>query len=66
MTKSNKNTKGFKDFEGDLTSDYDPPKYLVQPAEGDKGFYMFQKAFKDQKKFFQPFIRSTNKDLNEH
>jgi hypothetical protein len=65
MTK-NKKTQKFEEFEDGLTNSYDPPKYLVQPAEGDKGFYMFQKAFKDQKKFFQPFIRSTNKDLNEH
>jgi hypothetical protein len=65
MTK-NRKTQDFKEFEKDLTSSYDPPEYLVQPAKDDKGFDMFQKAFKDQKKFFRPFIRSTNKDLEEH
>lgn len=63
MTKNK--TKKFKEFEDGLTNSYDPPKYLVQPAEGDKGFEMFQKAFQDQKIFFKPFIRSTNKDLED-
>jgi len=61
MTKNK--TKKFEDFEQGLTSDYTPPKYLVQPAEGDKGFYMFKKAFDDQKKYFRPFISNSNKEL---
>ena len=34
------------------TSSYSPPEYLVQPAEGDKGFFMFKKAFDSMKKKF--------------
>jgi hypothetical protein len=64
MTK-NKKTQKFVDFEEGLTSNYEPPKYVAQPAEGDKGFEMFHKAFQDQKVFFTPFIRSTNKDLED-
>jgi hypothetical protein len=60
--------KNFKDFinEGkDATSSYPPPKYLVQPAEGDKGFFMLQAQFdalngknkKADKKKFTPKIQ---------
>lgn len=48
--------KNFNDFinEGkDSTSSYPPPEYLVQPAKGDKGFFMFKAQFdaiKDKKK----------------
>ena len=48
------------------TDGYDPPKYLVQPAPDDTGFYMFKKAFDNQKKYFQPRIASSNKDLEEN
>lgn len=65
MTK-NKKTPGYKEYEKSLTSDYPPPEYVAKPAVGDKGFAMFQKAFKSQKKYYQPFIRSTNTDLEEH
>ena len=63
-----KHIKNFSDFllenkDEDLTSSYSPPKYFVKPAEGDKGFEMFKKAFDEQKKYFQPSIRSTNQDL---
>lgn len=66
MTKNKKYALKFEEFEEGLTSSYKPPKYLVQPADDDKGFDMFQKAFNSQKKYYKPFIRSTNKDLKEH
>jgi hypothetical protein len=34
------------------TDSYPPPEYLVQPAKGDKGFFMFKKAFDSMKKKF--------------
>jgi hypothetical protein len=62
----NKKTKNFKEFEEGLTSFYDAPEYVVKPAKDDKGFFLFQKAFKNQKKYYEPFIRSTNQDLKNH
>lgn len=66
MIKNKKFTPSFSEFEESLTSNYETPEYLVQPAKDDKGFEMFQKAFKSQKKYFKPFIRSTNTDLEEN
>ena len=34
------------------TDSYPPPKYVVQPAKGDKGFFMFKKAFDKRRKKF--------------
>ena len=62
----NKKTPNYEEYEKSLTSSYGPPKYVAMPADGDKGFAMFQKAFKSQKKYYQPFIRSTNLNLEEH
>ena len=64
--KSKNRIQSFSEFEESLTSSYEPPEYVVKPAVEDKGFFMFKKAFDDQKKFFQPSIKSTNKDLEEH
>jgi hypothetical protein len=61
MSKKN-NTPDFATFESD-TEDYKAPKYLVQPAPGDAGFYMFKKAFDNQKSFFKPRIASSNHEL---
>ena len=54
------NLKDFQQYEAE-TSNYTPPEYLVQPAPGDKGFFMFKSQFdalkgkkrstKDKKKF---------------
>lgn len=54
------NLKDFQQYEAE-TSSYTPPEYLVQPAPGDKGFFMFKSQFdalkgkkkspKDKKKF---------------
>jgi hypothetical protein len=62
---SNKKTPKFEDFEKSYTDDYTPPENVVQPAKGDKGYALFIKAFNDQKTYFQPKIRSTNKDLSD-
>jgi hypothetical protein len=48
------------------TESYEPPKYLVDPAPGDKGYFMFKKSFDNQKKYFQPRIASSNPELEEN
>lgn len=44
------------------TESYDPPKYVVQPAKGDKGFFMVKKAFDSMKKKFDTGFFSANMD----
>lgn len=66
MSKKIKNIPKFSTFEKGETDTYEPPKYLVQPASGDKGFYMFKQAFDNQKKFFQPRIASSNHELPDN
>jgi hypothetical protein len=61
-----KKTQTFEDFEKSSTNDYPPPTQLVKPAKGDKGYAMFKKAFDDQKSYYTPGIKSTNKDLDEN
>ena len=63
---SKKKTQKFEDFEKSYTDDFTPPEYLVKPAKDDKGFYLFKKAFDDQKSYFKPGIKSSNKDLDEN
>jgi hypothetical protein len=41
------------------TGTYTPPEYLVQPAKGDKGFFMFKHAFDKMKKRFDTGFFST-------
>ena len=41
------------------TESYPPPEYVVQPAKGDKGFFMFKKAFDSMKKRFETGFFST-------
>ena len=38
---------------------YPPPEYVVQPAEGDKGFFLFKNAFDKMKKRFDTGFFST-------
>ena len=38
---------------------FTPPEYAVQPAEGDKGFFMFKKAFDSMKRMYKPGYYST-------
>ena len=68
---NNKHILNFADFliesKGEAnTSDYTPPAYVVQPPVGDTGWEIVSKAFKDQKPYFKPGIKSGNKDLSEH
>jgi len=49
------------------TEDYKAPEYLVQPADNDKGFFMFKAQFdalkskeKSNGKNFKPNIKSNN------
>lgn len=55
--------KKFKEFKNETnpgdTSTYPPPKYLVQPAKGEKGFFMFKDAFDKRKKRFETGYFST-------
>lgn len=46
------------------TDNYAPPEYLVQPAEGDKGFFMFKAAFDKKKKRFDTGFFSTTVNNN--
>jgi hypothetical protein len=67
MSKKIKNLPKFENFEkSGETDSYPPPEYLVKPAPGDTGFYMFKKAFDNQKKFFEPRIASSNHDLEKN
>lgn len=68
MLKNHKILPTFAMFEAASsdTESYDPPKYLVQPAPGDTGFYMFKKAFDNQKKYFEPRIASSNQEIEEN
>lgn len=65
------NTPSFKQFESQQiaeadTNSYEPPKYVVKPAPGDKGFAMLKTAFDNQKSYFQPRIASSNHDIEEN
>lgn len=62
MSKKQNSTPDFSTFESE-TAEYKAPKYLVKPAPSDTGFYMFKKAFDNQKTFFKPRIASSNKEL---
>lgn len=61
--KNKKRMKYFDEFinESGMTDDYTPPVYVAQPHAGEKGFFMFKKAFdkmksKDSTKKFVPHI----------
>lgn len=58
-----KRVHSFKDYEESQdksqTDSYAPPKYLVQPAKGDKGFALLKGFFKKVKKVMSPGIWST-------
>lgn len=56
-----KRSYSFKQFLDDkdkaLTDNFEAPKFLVQPAEGDKGFALVKAAFDSEKSFkFVPKI----------
>lgn len=54
-----------EDKEGGVadTSNYEPPKYVIQPAKGDKGFAMLKSHFNKGKTYFKPAIKSENHGL---
>jgi len=67
----NKHIPTFADFilegkDNADTSNYTAPEYVVQPPVNDTGWEIVSKAFKDQKPYFKPGIKSGNKDLSEH
>ncbi len=53
-----KKLKNFQEFSDNKSSieNFEPPKYVCQPAENDKGFFMFKAAFDKTKKRFVPHI----------
>lgn len=53
-----KRKKKAKKTEADIES-FDSPEYVVQPAIGEKGFFMFKKAFDKMKRRFAPGFYST-------
>ena len=48
-----KKSKSTKDADID---NFEPPKYVVQPAEGDTGFYLVKKEFDKMKRQFTPGV----------
>lgn len=54
-----KKKKKKKKSKGESTEDYPAPEYVVQPAKGDKGFFMFKDAFDKMKKRFSTGFFST-------
>jgi hypothetical protein len=54
-----KKKKSKKKTKGESIEDYPAPEYVVQPAKGDKGFFMFKAAFDNMKKRFEPGFFST-------
>lgn len=48
------------------TEDFAPPTQVVKPAKDDKGYGLVNAAFKNQKSYFKPGIKSVNQDLDEH
>jgi hypothetical protein len=62
---SRKYTKSFEEFDSASTDNWDPPKYLVQPAKGDKGFAITKSYFHNMTKHFKPGIKDAGLDLPE-
>ena len=57
MNESKKKKKTKKDIAN--IESFDSPEYAVQPAIGEKGFFMFKKAFDKMKRRFAPGFFST-------
>lgn len=64
MTKK-KHTQNFEEFSAANTDNWPPPKYLVQPAKGDKGFAIAKSQFNNMTKHFSPGIKDAGLDLPE-
>jgi hypothetical protein len=60
-----KHTQNFKEFSAADTDNWPAPKYLVQPAKGDKGFAITKSQFNNMTKHFEPGIKDAGLDLPE-
>lgn len=60
-----KHTQTFEDFDKANTDNWPPPKYLVQPAKGDKGFALTKSYFHNMTNHFKPGIKDADLDLPE-
>jgi len=60
-----KYTQSFEDFDAADTDNWAPPKYLVKPAPGDKGFALAKSAFHNMTTTFKPGIKEAGLDLTE-
>ena len=62
---SKKHTKTFEDFDKANTDNWPPPKYLVKPAEGDKGFALTKSQFRNMTKHFSRGMKGAGLSLPE-
>ena len=53
------NEKKKAEIQSSETDSFEPPEYVVQPAKGEKGFFMFKHAFDKMKKRFETGYFST-------
>lgn len=53
---NNKYTKTFEEFDAASTDNWAPPKHLVKPAKGDKGYALTKSYFHNMTKHFKPGI----------
>lgn len=60
-----KKTKTFDEFDKSSTDSWASPKYLVQPAEKDKGFALVKSGFHNMTNHFKPGISDAGLDLPE-
>lgn len=55
---SKKHTSTFEEFDKANTDNWPPPKYLVKPAPGDKGFALAKSQYRNLTKYFKPGMSS--------
>ncbi len=66
-----KHTKSFEEFDelelpgGPESDNWPPPKYLVKPAKGDKGFALAKSQFRNLTKHFSPGMSGAGLTLPE-
>lgn len=56
----NENMKKKRSTDRSSVDAYEPPKYVVQPAKGDKGFALIKSMLGKVKKIIEPGIWSTD------
>jgi hypothetical protein len=64
-TDKKKHSQTFEEFDKANTDNWPPPKYLVQPAKGDKGFALAKSYFHNMTNHFKPGIKDADLDLPE-